>query len=101
MNLKAMNTKNSAPFTPFRDRDLNAAVFPPLKPTRFSTEPEGEGMEVCLRGLLVACLFAAMLICGVRLDNVAKNHNNLPALPDANTAVAVAQPVTAPVAKAL
>lgn len=96
-----MNHKNSSHFTPFQDRDLSTVIFPPLKPTRFSTEPEGEGMEVCLRGLLVACLFAAMMICGVRLNNFAQTHDNLPALPDAHTAVAVAQPVATPVAKAL
>ena len=56
---------------------------------------------MCLRGLLVACLVAAMLVCGVRLDHVAKAQDRLPSLPDARTAVCVAQPVPAPIAKTL
>ena len=96
-----MKTHDSSHFTLFQDRNLNDTAFPPRKPARFSSEPEGEGMEMCLRGLLVACLVAAMVVCGVRLDGIARTHDTLPSLPDARTAVAVAQPVAAPVAKTL
>ena len=96
-----MNSKDSSNFTLFQDRDLNAAAFPSRQPARFSSEPEGEGMEVCLRGLLAACVVASMMVCGVRLDHIAKAHDNLPSLPDAHTAVAIVQPVLAPAAKTL
>ena len=78
-----------------------AAAFPPRQPARFSAEPEGEGMELCLRGLLVACLFVGLTVCGVHLDTVAKAHGNLPNLPDAHTAVAMSRPAAAPVTKPL
>ncbi len=96
-----MKNHDSSHFTLFQDRNLNGASFPSRRPARFSSEPEGEGMEVCLRGLLLACLVAAMLITGVNLENVATAHDRLPALPDAHTAVACVQPATAPVVKAL
>ena len=96
-----MNTNDSSDFTLFQDRNLADTAFPPRKPARFSSEPEGEGMEVCLRGLLVACLVAAMVVCGVRLDGVVKTHDRLPSPTDCRTAVAVVQPVAAPAAKTL
>lgn len=96
-----MNTKASSNFTLFQDRNLNGLTYPPIKPARFSSEPEGEGLEVCLRGLLMACLVAALTITGAHLGNVATAPGRQPALPDAHTAVACVQPATAPVAKAL
>ncbi len=96
-----MNTNNSSSFTLFQDRDLDTAVHTPKTPARFSSEPEGEGMEVCLRGLLVASLFAAMVCCGVRADRFANVHDKTSSLPDAHTAVAVTQPYAAPVTKTL
>ena len=94
-----MNTENSATSTLFRDRDLRTTRT--LKtPTRFSTEPEGEAMDLCLRAVLVACLVAAMF-CGVRPDRFANVHAKAPSLPDTHTAVAVVQTQAAPVAKTL
>ena len=95
-----MNTNDSSNFTLFQDRDLGRTVRSNM-PARFSTEPEGEGMELCLRGLLVACLVAAMMCCGVHPDRFANVHGNPPPLPDVHTAVAIARPMAAPVAKTL
>ncbi len=96
-----MNTKDSPHFTLFQDRNLNGATFPARQPAWFSTEPEGEGMELCLRGFLVACLVAAVMICGFRIDGASTARHDLPALPDAHTAVACAGPVAPPAAKSL
>jgi len=96
-----MNSKDSSTFTMFRDRDLNAAPSRLNNPARFSTEPEGEGLEVFLRGLLVACLVAAMLIAGASLDSVTGNRHRSPNVADTHTAVACTQPVATPNAKAL
>ena len=94
-----MNTENSAHSTLFRDRDLRTTRTLNT-PTRFSTEPEGEGLDLCLRAVLVACLVAAMF-CGVSPDRFANVHAKAPALPDTHTAVAMVQPHAAPVAKTL
>lgn len=95
-----MNAETSSHSTLFQDRNLDA-VRSPKTPTRFSTEPEGEGMELCLRALLVVSLLAALAFCGVSPDRFANVRHHTPALPDAHTAVALAQPCVAPVAKPL
>ena len=95
-----MNTHDSSNFTLFQDRDLSR-TFRPKTPARYSTEPEGEGMELCLRALLIASLIAAMAVCGVHPDRFANVHDNQPSLPDAHTSVALVQPHAAPVAKTL
>ena len=71
-NTNAMNTKNY----------LNS------KPARFSTEIEGEGMELCLRGLLVACLLSALAICNL---SIGTGHRDQSAPAD-NAAVALVKP---------
>lgn len=70
-NTNAMNTKNY----------LNS------KPARFSAEIEGEGMELCLRGLLVACLLSALAICNLSIPG----HRDQTA-PLGNEAVALVKP---------
>ena len=70
-NTNAMNTKNY----------LNS------KPVRFSTEIEGEGLELCLRGLLVACLLSALAICNLSIPG----HRDAAATLDNETVAIVKQ----------
>lgn len=97
-----MNTETSANSTLFRDRDLNTGRTPKAS-LRFSTEVEGEGMDLCLRGLLIVSLLAAMAFSGVNPDRFANVHRQAPVLPDTRTEVAVAQvqPAGSPAAKPL
>ena len=71
-NTNAMNSKNY----------LNS------KPARFSTEIEGEGMELCLRGLLVACLLSALAICNL---SIGTGHRDQAASVNAAAVVLVAK----------
>ena len=91
-NHNSTNPRNSADLALFRDRNLNAATFAPAQPARFSSEPEGEGLELCLRGLLIACLVVGLAICGSRLENFAGGRSTMPAASEAQTALAVSHP---------
>ena len=74
---------------------MNTKNYSNAKTTRFSTEIEGEGMELCLRGLLMACLLAALAICNLSITD----HRDLNTQPDAQAVVALVKPVIEPAAK--
>ena len=69
---------------------MNTKTYLNSKSTRFSTEIEGEGMELCLRGFLVACLLSALAICNLSITG---SHRAVPA--SAAVTVALAKPVAA------
>ena len=48
---------------------MNSKNYLNSKSARFSDEIEGEGMELFLRGLLVACLLSALAICNLSIVN--------------------------------
>ena len=73
---------------------MNSKNYSNSKTTRFPTEIEGEGMELCLRGLLVACLLSALAICNVSIIG----HRDLTPQPDTQTVVALVKPVIEPAA---
>lgn len=67
---------------------MNTKTYLNSKPARFSTEIEGEGMELCLRGFLMACLLSALAICNL---NIGAGHHAVPA-PAAGETVALVKP---------
>ena len=72
-NTNAMNTKNY----------LNS------KPVRFSSEIEGEGAELLMRGLLMICLLSALVMCNL---GIGTGHRDQPA-PSNGEAVALVKSI--------
>ena len=70
---------------------MNTKNYLNSKSARFSDEIEGEGMELCLRGLLVACLLSALAICNL---SIGTNHRSQSAQADDAAVALVKQAAT-------